>query len=111
MKKKYLTLSLIMAVSASSWAQQPTSGNGIIKGKITEKTTNEPVGFASVAISANGQIISGDLTDEDGTFTINNLPNTAVEFSVEYTGFKTYKHTVNLSALKMVDLGTIALET
>ena len=111
MKKKYLTLSFIMAVSASVWAQQPTSGNGIIKGKITEKTTNEPVGFVSVAISANGQIISGDLTDEDGSFTITNLPNSQVEVSVEYIGFKTYKNTIDLSTEKTIDLGTIALET
>ncbi|WLD22899.1 TonB-dependent receptor [Flavobacterium dauae] len=111
MKKKYLTLSFIMAVSASVWAQQPTNGDGIIKGKITEKITNEPVGFASVAISANGQIISGDLSDEDGSFTITNLPNSQVEVSVEYIGFKTYKNTIDLSTEKTIDLGTIALET
>ena len=46
-----------------------------------------------------------------GTFTINNLPNTTVEVSVEYIGFKTYTHSVNLTDNKMVDLGTIALET
>lgn len=111
MKKKYLTLSFIMAVSTSVWAQQPTNGDGIIKGKITEKITNEPVGFASVAISANGQIISGDLSDEDGSFTITNLPNSQVEVSVEYIGFKTYKNTIDLSTEKTIDLGTIALET
>src|SRR5690606_31854236 len=111
MKKKFLTLSFIMAVSASTWAQQPNNGNGIIKGKVTEKTTNEPVGFASVAISANGQIISGNLTEEDGSFTITNLPNVSVEVSVEYIGFKTYAKTVNLSSEKTIDLGTIALET
>lgn len=110
MKKKYLTLSLLLAVSVSSWAQQPAAGNGTVKGKVSEKSTKNAVGFASVAISANGQIISGDLTDEDGSFTITNLPNSQVEVSVEYIGFKTYKNTIDLSTEKTIDLGMISLE-
>jgi len=110
MKKKYLTLSLLLAVSVSSWAQQPATGNGTVKGKVSEKSTKNAVGFASVAISANGQIISGDLTDEDGSFTITNLPNSQVEVSVEYIGFKTYKNTIDLSTEKTIDLGMISLE-
>lgn len=110
MKKKYLTLSLLLAVSFSSWAQQPATGNGVVKGKVSEKSTKNAVGFASVAISANGQIISGDLTDEDGSFTITNLPNTSIEISVEYIGFKTYKNTIDLSTEKTIDLGMISLE-
>lgn len=112
MKNKYLTLSLLLTVTLNSWAQQqPATGNGVIKGKVIEKNSKNAVSFVSVAVSANGQIISGDLTDEDGSFTISNLPNSAVEVSVEYIGFKTYKHTVNLSSEKIVDLGIIALET
>jgi len=110
MKNKYFTLSLFLALSAAAMAQQPVQGNGTIKGKIIEKNTKNAVGFASVAISANGEIISGDLSDEDGSFTISNLPNQEVEVSVEYIGFKTYKNTVNLSTDKNIDLGTILLE-
>ncbi|MEG0916599.1 MAG: TonB-dependent receptor, partial [Myroides sp.] len=110
MKKKYLTLALLLTVSVSSWAQQPATGNGAVKGKVSEKSTKNAVGFASVAISANGQIISGDLTDEDGSFTISNLPNTQIEVSVEYIGFKTYKNTIDLSKEKTIDLGIISLE-
>lgn len=110
MKNKYFTLSLFLALSAAAMAQQPAQGNGTIKGKIIEKNTKNAVGFASVAISANGEIISGDLSDEDGSFTISNLPNQEVEVSVEYIGFKTYKNTVNLSTDKNIDLGTILLE-
>jgi len=110
MKKNIVTLTALLTVSLSSWAQQPTTGNGSIKGVVTESNTKNAISFASVAISANGHIISGDLTDEDGTFTITNLPNTTVEVSVEYIGFKTYKNTVNLSTQKNVDLGAILLE-
>ena len=58
MKRKFLTLAFILAASTATWAQQSAKGNGTIKGKITEKTSALPIGFASVAISANGQIIS-----------------------------------------------------
>lgn len=110
MKNKYLTLALLLTATVSAWAQQPATGNGIIKGKVIEKTSKNEVGFASVAVSANGQIVSGGLSEEDGSFTITNLPNTAVEVSVEYIGFKTYKNTINLSNQKTIDLGTILLE-
>lgn len=110
MKNKYLSLFVLLTASVSSFAQQPAQGNGTIKGKVIEKNSKSNVGFASVAISVNGEIISGDLTDEDGSFTITNLPNKAVELSVEYIGFKTYKNTVNLTNEKTIDLGTISLD-
>lgn len=111
MKNKFLTLSCFFALAATAYAQQPTQGNGIIKGKIIEKNSESNVGFASVAVSIDGKIISGDLTDENGTFSISNLPNKEIELSVEYIGFKTYKNTINLTNEKWVDVGTIALET
>ncbi|MBA5792562.1 TonB-dependent receptor [Flavobacterium sp. xlx-214] len=110
MKNKYLSLFVLLTASVSSFAQQPAQGNGTIKGKVIEKNSKSNVGFASVAISVNGEIISGDLTDEDGSFTITNLPNKEVELSVEYIGFKTYKNTVNLTNEKTIDLGTISLD-
>src|SRR5690554_6705367 len=109
MKNRYLSLSLCVFMSITAMAQQ--SGNGSVKGTVVESTTKNAIGFASVAISANGEIISGDLTEEDGSFSINNLPNKEIEISVEYIGFKTYKYSVNLSVEKTVDLGIIALET
>lgn len=111
MKNKLVSLSFALAFAATSWAQQPQQGNGKVTGKVIEKNTKSNVGFASVAIKLNGAIISGDLTAEDGSFTITNLPNTEVELSVEYIGFKTYKNTINLNTEKTLDLGTIALET
>src|SRR5690554_721113 len=109
MKNRYLSLSLCVFMSITAMAQQ--SGNGNVKGTVVENTTKNAIGFASVAISANGEIISGDLTEEDGSFSINNLPNSEIEVSVEYIGFKTYKYSLNLSVEKTVDLGIIALET
>lgn len=109
MKNRYLSLSLCVFMSITAMAQQ--SGNRNVKGTVVESTTKNAIGFASVAISANGEIISGDLTEEDGSFSINNLPNSEIEVSVEYIGFKTYKYSLNLSVEKTVDLGIIALET
>ena len=110
MKNKYLSLFVLLTASVSSFAQQPAQGNGTIKGKVIEKNSKSNVGFASVAVSVNGEIISGDLTDDDGSFTITNLPNKEVELSVEYIGFKTYRNTVNLTNEKTIDLGTISLD-
>src|SRR5690554_3596814 len=63
MKNRYLSLSLFVFMSITAMAQQ--SGNGNVKGTVVESTTKNAIGFASVAISANGEIISGDLTEEE----------------------------------------------
>ena len=110
MKKNIYSVSVMLALAFNAMAQQPQSGNGTVKGKVIEQKSKENVGFASVAIKLNGQIVSGDLTAEDGSFTISNLPNQEVEVSVEYIGFKTYSNKINLGTTKNIDLGTIALE-
>lgn len=84
--------------------------NGEIKGKILEQDSKAPIGYATVGIWHNGTVITGELSNEDGTFVIKNLPMGELDIKVEYIGFNTFetKQIITESTSK-IDLGTIYL--
>ena len=84
--------------------------NGEIKGVVLEKDSKAAIGYATVGIWQNGQVISGEMTSEDGTFVIKDLPYGEIDIKVEYIGFKTLdiKKTISSTDNK-IDLGTIYL--
>lgn len=87
-------------------AQNP----GSISGSLKDETSKEAIPYATISIKSGTEIITGDLSDEKGGFTIKDIPLKTVEVSIEYIGFKTYTTTVNLSdSNKKVDLGTLLL--
>ncbi|HAN79540.1 MAG TPA: TonB-dependent receptor [Bacteroidales bacterium] len=77
---KYSILIVLLALSASAWAQK-----GIVKGRITDAQTNEPLPFVSVVI--NGTTIGG-MTDMDGNFTIAGLTPGFVRIQASFVGYK-----------------------
>lgn len=88
-------------------AQNP----GSITGTLKDEKSKEPVGYASISIKDGDQIITGDLTDDEGKFIIKNIPLKTTEIIIEYIGFKTYTSTITLSeSTKKIDLGTILLK-
>ncbi|MEY3321322.1 MAG: hypothetical protein RLZZ417_905, partial [Bacteroidota bacterium] len=66
-----------------SW--QLNAQTGIIKGKITNKLTNEPIGFATVVIP---EINKGVTSDESGNYEITGLTPGLYNVSASYLGFK-----------------------
>jgi TonB-linked SusC/RagA family outer membrane protein len=70
---------------------QATGGTGstVIKGKITDKKTKDPINGVSVTeIDADGRIIKGTATDIEGNFVlkVTNLKN---RISISYIGYRT----------------------
>jgi outer membrane receptor protein involved in Fe transport len=80
-----------------------------IKGKVIDSILLEPVAYASIVLkSKDGKIITGGITEDNGTFQIKAITQTEFVFEVQYIGYKTY--TQNISLTKTVtDLGTIAI--
>ena len=106
MKNKLLLASFLF-VSGIMNAQNP----GSITGTLKDENSKEAIGYATISIKDGDQIITGELSDEKGTFTIKNIPLKTTEVIVEYIGFQTYSTTINLSEEnKKFDLGTIFLK-
>lgn len=85
---------------------------GKISGVVIDRELNEPIPYASISIKdVNGNLVSGNTSNDDGTFTIDKIPAGTYDFQVHFIGYKTYDQKINISIDNAnVDLGTIGLE-
>jgi outer membrane receptor protein involved in Fe transport len=88
-------------------------GDAVVSGRIFDKVTLEPLSYASVTISRNGddKIITGAMTDENGRFSISGLPQGEYLISCTFIGYGSKKIPVLIGRLnKSFDLGRIELD-
>jgi hypothetical protein len=66
------------------------SAQGLVKGKVLDKKSDEPVGFVTVGISHQDStdLVKGSVTDVGGNFRIDGLPNGSYTLSVTYVGYR-----------------------
>lgn len=79
--QKYLLFIILLTFPAFIWSQ-----NGIIKGKVVEAASNEPIPFATVAI--DGTTI-GVATDIDGNYEFTALEPGLYNINASFLGFQT----------------------
>ncbi len=102
MKKFFLAITLFI-FGVQLYAQRPTGtrsgGNrnpdnlpkiGVISGKVIDATTNEPMPYASVALISvrTEKAVTGGLTDDRGTFLIEEVPVGAYTMEVSFIGYQ-----------------------
>ncbi|MGX7666202.1 TonB-dependent receptor domain-containing protein [Flavobacterium pedocola] len=120
MKVKAIMLCLLASV-ATMQAQQsvpPTittsvkmDATGTLSGKIIDRKTNEPLPYATVTVKEGNNVISGSLTKENGTFSLNNLPLKTLTVEIGFMGYKKFETTLNFSKEEnTINLKNIALE-
>lgn len=78
-KKIYSTLVLLLGLWGLVSAQ-----TGVLKGKITNQYTNEPIGFANVLIEGTN---FGTTSDFDGNYEIENVPPGTYDITASFIGF------------------------
>lgn len=61
---------------------------GIVKGKVLDKRTQEPIPFASVMLEKGAIQISGTASDFDGKFKLQNLPSGSFMLRSMAVGYK-----------------------
>jgi len=105
MKLKFFLFALL-GVIATAQAQNP----GTVSGKITEKSNNAPISYATVSIKDNGKVVSGVNTDDNGDFTIKNLALKSYTIEIQYIGFRKYIGSIILSDNKKTAAVNVALE-
>lgn len=105
MKLKFLLFALL-GVMATAQAQN----SGTVSGKITEKSNNAPISYATVSIKDNGKVVSGVNTDDNGDFVIKNLALKNYTIEIQYIGFRKYIGSVLLSDNKKEASVKVALE-
>ena len=111
---KQLLLALLLVLSTTTFANPDPESDvkGKISGTVIDKELNEPIPYVTVAVKTmSGEIITGGVTDENGKFLIEDIPEGKNMVSVQYIGYKTYDREIEISRRnRNIDLGEILLE-
>ncbi|WP_299668674.1 outer membrane beta-barrel family protein [uncultured Polaribacter sp.] len=111
--KKLRIIFLLFAI-AKTQAQLPKNKllkPGIITGKVVDKQSKQALPYVNIVVrDLSKKIITGGITNENGSFTIKEIPKGKSVVEVQYIGFKTFSKTILISNKnKIIDLGTITL--
>jgi hypothetical protein len=85
---------------------------GVLKGVVTDSKTNEGLGYVNVVIenAATKEYVKGTVTDETGSFEINNLQSGTFLVRITMIGYTPAEKEFAISeAVSSVDLGTITI--
>ncbi|MFN4762745.1 TonB-dependent receptor domain-containing protein [Gillisia sp. Q332] len=113
MKHLILFVSLI-SFSISAAFQAPIEINiGNVSGVVLDKDLQEPIPYVTIIINdLEGNLISGNISQEDGSFNIKDIPAGKYNFQAQFIGYKTYSKEIEISRNNStVTIGTIFLET
>ncbi len=84
---------------------------GGVKGTVRDKTTGEPLAFATVKAMLNDELVAGANTDFDGQFQIMPLKPGTYDIVVEYLGFSPLRvEGIEVKAGKLVEISGELLE-
>ncbi len=86
--------------------------DGSISGTVYDATLNEPLPYVNIVIkNSEGEIVTGSITDEDGTFKITKIPEGKITVTIQYIGYKAVVKEITISkGNRKVDFGNIMLE-
>lgn len=112
--KKLITLcvlSLFIIFNAQA-TEKETLVDGSISGKVYDAALNEPLPYVNIVIkNSEGEIVTGSITLEDGTFKITKIPEGNITVTIQYIGYKSVIKEITINkGNRKVDFGTIMLE-
>lgn len=110
--KKVLILIIFLGAAMLTTAQVNQKGTGKISGSVIDSGTNQPVEFATIALTdATGKTIDGTIADAKGKFTISKIADGMYTVSLSFIGYQTITQSVVLEGKKNdINLSTIKLE-
>ena len=99
-KKHYENSDLIFAINTEENTERTS-----IHGKILDKTSNEPLMYATIALfDSNGILMYGTHTDYDGLYQLNGIDANKYNVEITYTGYKTLNAIVQVENEESVTL-------
>ena len=92
MNRFFISLLLCMCALAAS-------AQGLIRGKVLDRQTSEPLGFVAVKVVRQGTdaLVQGTVTDEEGNFLVDGLPNGNYTLQLSFVGYKPHERNIQIS--------------
>ena len=105
-------LAVSLITTAASNPDSDTDRPGKITGVVIDKILQEPIPYVTVVVKdLAGEILTGGVTDDNGKFTIEKIPEGKNQVFIQYIGYKTYTVTKEIDKKgNLIDLGNIYLE-
>lgn len=104
----------VVLITMIGFAHSPNSNlrDGSISGKVLDASLNQPLPYVNILVTdLQGQTITGGITNDDGTFKIEKIPEGEVKVMIQYIGYKTISRTVTIGSGNFnIELGEIKLE-
>ncbi|WP_417444410.1 TonB-dependent receptor domain-containing protein [Joostella sp.] len=113
--KNFILLCMV-AITAITHAQNSAPQTnfaklGTIKGTVIDKSLQQPIPYATVAIKKDGTAVTGGITNDDGTFELTNIEDGSYVFEVQFIGYNSFSKAITISKEnRNISLGTITLE-
>lgn len=114
MRERILII-ILMICSISSYAENEMAvgdKNGSLTGIVVDVKTKDPLPYVNVVIrDASNKILTGGITDNEGTFVIKKIPKGKNTVEIQYMGYKPYVRKLDFSSkISAHKLGTVELE-
>jgi ferric enterobactin receptor len=107
----YIT-TILLFFTTLSWAQ--TKSNSTLTGKILDKSTNQPLEYATISVIniESGKTITGTITDVHGAFGIPDIPYGTYRIVIGFIGYEniTVDNVTFSAGKRSVSLGTLSLQ-
>ena len=114
MKKLFIACILLFSITAIKATNLtfPDDKTGTITGKVLDATLKQPLPYVNVIVkNAKEEILTGGITAEDGSFTIEKIEEGKLIISIQYIGYKTVRKEITIKKGNYdVNLGSIYLE-
>jgi len=105
MKLKFFLFVLLGVITTAN-----AQNSGSVSGKITEKSNNAPISYATISVKENGKVVAGVNSDDHGDFSIKNLALKSYTIEIQYIGFRKYIGSLILSDNKKTATINVSLE-
>jgi outer membrane receptor protein involved in Fe transport len=108
-----LVLFMNIIVLAQQNGQNPGTVTGVIKGKVLDANTKQPIDYANFTLFGlrDSSVVNGGVSNETGTFVITDVRPGRYFAKVSYIGYKTHlvKNIIVTPTKSNVDLGIISI--
>jgi outer membrane receptor protein involved in Fe transport len=105
-----MKLKLIITCLFCSFFYGFSQNSGSIKGKVIDKNSKQALPYVNIVVKDNNKIVTGGVTKDDGSFSINQLALQKYTIEIQFIGYTTSIKNIDLTKEGNFNLGVIAIQ-